>query len=165
MDIGLLPIGPVTLSVGATGDVGYCLFCNLLRVFDADWRLDSYYFGVYGRALAHLSVLTDAIGGDLRIDPYAGLAAGPRFYLVSVEYLPSDTSTRATINSFIIAPQVGARIFFNDELRWFGFGEASYLVEFGFQSTTLVVEGQSYPITQEYAGGGTNVTLGVGLRL
>src|SRR6056297_1641054 len=44
IDIGLVPLGPVTLSAGAVGDVGYCLLCNLLRVVDSDWRLNSYYF-------------------------------------------------------------------------------------------------------------------------
>jgi len=165
VDVGLIPLGPVTLSVGATADVGYCLLCNVLRVIDADWRLDSYYFGIYGRALAHLSGVTETLGGDLRIDPYAGLAVGPRFYVVSVEYIPDNVSTRGSLNSFIIAPQAGARFFFNDDIRWFGFAEASYLIEIGFQSTTLEIGGQTYFVDERYASGGTNVTLGVGLRL
>jgi len=165
VDIGLIPLGPVTLSVGATGDVGYCLLCNVLRVIDTNWRLNSYYLGVYGRVLAHVSGLTETLGGDLRVDPYAGLAIGPRFYVVAVEYIPDNASTRGSINSFIIAPQVGARLFLNDDIRWFGFAEASYLIEIGFQSTTLEIGGQTYFVDEQYASGGASVTLGVGLRL
>ena len=31
IDIGLIPLGPVTLSAGAVADIGYCLLCNLLQ--------------------------------------------------------------------------------------------------------------------------------------
>ena len=166
IDIGLIPLGPVTLSAGAVGDVGYCLLCNLLRVVDSDWRLNSYYFGVYGRVLAHLTFLTDSLGDSIRIDPYAGLSVGPRLYAIALEYRPEDVSSTATVTSFIISPQVGARVFFDEEVRWFAFGEARYLLEFGFQSQTVEVGEQTYAVTdEEFSGGGTSVNLGIGLRL
>ena len=163
--VGLIPIGPVTVSVGVVGDVGYCLLCGILQVANADWSLNSYYYGVYGRVLAHLSVLTDAVGDELRIDPYAGLAVGPRFYTVGVEYTPTGESSRATLNSIIIAPQAGARLFMNESARWFGYAEARYLFEIGFQSTTVDIGGQTYTVGEEYSSGGTNIALGIGLRL
>lgn len=163
--IGLVPLGPVTLSVGAVGDAGYCLFCSLLRVLTNDWTLQAYYFGVYGRVLAHVSALTDVLGDSTPIDPYAGLAIGPRWYFVGVEYLPTGDTSTARLNSIIIAPQVGTRIFFNDEARWFGFAEARYLFEVGFQTQTVDVSGQTYTVSDEYAGGGGSLSLGVGMRL
>jgi hypothetical protein len=163
--IGVLPLGPVTLSVGAVGDVGYCLLCNVLQAFDADWRLASYFFGAYGRVLAHLTAVTDAIGTSIPIDPYAGLAVGPRWYVIALDYLPTDESTRVSINSVIIAPQVGARIFLGDESPWYGFAEARYLIEIGFQTQTATVGGQTFTITEEYAGGGGSISLGFGVRL
>ena len=134
-------------------------------MLDTDWRLSSYYFGVYGRVLAHLSFLTDAIGGSIRIDPYGGVAVGPRLYSVRLDYLPTSGTTTARLNSIIIAPQVGARLFFSDDSRWFGFAEAQYQFEVGFQSTTVAVEGQTYTITDDFASGGTNIGVGFGLRL
>ena len=163
--VGLVPLGPVTLSVGAVGDAGYCLFCGLLRVFSNDWALRSYYFGVYGRALAHISALTDVLGDSIPIDPYAGIAVGPRWYVVALEYLPTGDSTTASLNSIIIAPQVGTRVFFNDEASWFGFAEARYLFEVGFQTQTVDAGGQSFTVSEDYAGGGGSVSLGVGMRL
>lgn len=163
--VGLVPLGPVTLSVGAVGDAGYCLFCSLLRAFTGDWALRSYYFGVYGRVLAHISAITDMIGDSIPIDPYAGLAVGPRWYVVALEYVPANDSTTVSLNSIIISPQVGARIFFNEEARWFGFAEARYLFELGFQTQTVVVDGQSFTFSEDYASGGGSVSLGVGLRL
>lgn len=163
--VGLLPLGPVTLSVGAVGDAGYCLFCGLLRVLTEDWALRSYYFGVYGRVLAHISALTDVLGDSIPLDPYAGLAVGPRWYFVGVEYLPTGDRTTASLNSIVIAPQVGSRIFFNEDASWFGFAEARYLFEVGFQTQTVEASGQTYTISEDYAGGGGSVSLGVGMRL
>lgn len=163
--VGLLPLGPATLSVGAVGDAGYCLFCGLLRVFTNDWTLRSYYFGVYGRVLAHISALTDVLGDSIPLDPYAGLAVGPRWYVVGIEYIPTGDSSTATLNSVIIAPQVGTRLFFNEDANWFGFAEARYLFEIGFQTQTVEVGTQTYTVTDDYAGGGGSVSLGVGMRL
>lgn len=163
--VGLVPLGPVTLSVGAVGDAGYCLFCGLLRVLTDEWALRSYYFGVYGRVLAHISALTDLLGDAIPIDPYAGLAVGPRWYVVGIEYLPTGDSSTAALNSIIIAPQVGARVFFNDDADWFGFAEARYLFEIGFQTQTVEVGTQTYTVTEDYASGGSSISLGVGLRL
>jgi hypothetical protein len=88
--VGVLPLGPVTLSAGAVADAGYCLLCGLVGAATPDWRLNSYYFGVYGRVLAHLNAVSDALGDAVALDPYAGVAVGPRFYVVALEY------TRAT---------------------------------------------------------------------
>ena len=163
--VGLVPLGPVTLSVGAVGDAGYCLFCGLLRVLTNDWTLRAYYFGVYGRVLAHISALTDVLGDAVPIDPYAGLAVGPRWYVVGVEYLPTGDSSTATLNSIIIAPQVGTRLFFDEDASWFGFAEARYLFEVGFQTQTVQAGTQTYTVTDDYSGRGGSVSLGVGLRL
>ncbi len=163
--VGLVPLGPVTLSVGAVGDAGYCLFCGLLRVLTNDWALRAYYFGVYGRVLAHFSSLSDVLGDSTPIDPYAGLAVGPRWYVVGVEYRPTGDSSTASLNSIIIAPQVGTRLFFDEDANWFGFAEARYLFEVGFQTQTVEAGAQTYTVTDDYAGGGGSVSLGVGMRL
>lgn len=80
-----------------------------------------------------------------------------------------DAGLSGGLGAFVypfLEPQVGARVFFNDEIRWFAFGEARYLLEFGFQSQTVEVDGQTYKVTEEeFAGGGTSVNLGIGLRL
>ncbi len=165
LDIQLLPLGPVTLSAGATGDVGYCLFCNLLGALDADWRLQSYYFGGYARVLAHITALSEALGSAISVDPYAGLAVGPRWYVVSFQYTPTNASSRASLTSVIIAPQVGTRVFFGKSSRLFGFAEARYLIELGFQSQTVEVSGQTYTFSDDFSSAGSSVSLGLGFRL
>lgn len=163
--VGILPIGPVTLSVGAVADAGYCLLCGLVGVATPEWRLNSYYFGAYGRVLAHISAVSDALGDAVAIDPYAGISVGPRFYVVSLEYTPSNASTTLTQSSIMIAPQVGARLFFNEESNFFGFAEARYLFEIGFESQSVELDGQTYTFSEDYASGGSTVALGVGWRL
>ena len=162
--VGLIPIGGVTLSAGAVADVGYCLLCGLLAVFDSDWRLRSYYLGAYGRVLAHLTFLSDTVSA-LRLDPYAGLAVGPRFYFIGLEYLPSSASTTVTATTVIIAPQVGTRVFFSADSNWFAFAELRYLFEVGFQTQTVEVADQSFTITGDYSSAGSNVGFGIGMRL
>ena len=162
--IGLVPLGPVTLSAGAVADVGYCLLCSLLQIVDNNWRLRSYYFGAYGRVLAHLDILSDVLG-PLRLDPYVGLAVGPRFYLFGLEYRPTSESVTASASTVIIAPQAGARVFLRDGSNWFGFAEIRYQFEVGFQTQTVQAGGQSFTITGDYSSGGSNVGFGVGLRL
>jgi hypothetical protein len=165
LDIQLLPLGPVTLSAGATADVGYCLFCNLLGALSADWKLRSYYFGGYARILAHITAVTEQLSSAIPVDPYAGLAVGPRWYVVSVEYQPTSASSRASLTSVILAPQAGARVFFGKSSRLFGFAEARYLIELGFQSQTVEVSGQSYRFDDEFSSAGGSVSLGLGFRL
>lgn len=162
--VGLVPLGAVTLSAGAVADVGYCLLCGLLRLVDNDWRLRSYYFGAYGRVLAHMTFLSDSVSA-LRLDPYAGLAVGPRFYFIGLEYLPSNASTTVTASTVIIAPQIGTRIFFSADSNFFAFAELRYLFEVGFQTQTVEVAGQSFTITGDYSSAGSNVGIGIGLRL
>ena len=162
--VGLVPLGAVTLSVGGVADVGYCLLCGLLGLVNNDWRLNSYYFGAYGRVLAHLTFLSDTLSA-LRLDPYAGLAVGPRFYFIGLEYLPSSASTTVTATTLIISPQVGTRVFFSADSNWFAFAELRYLFELGFQTQTVDVGGQSFTITGDYSSAGSNVGVGIGLRL
>ncbi|NBC30110.1 MAG: hypothetical protein GVY29_08995 [Spirochaetes bacterium] len=165
VDAQVLPLGPVTLSAGAVADAGYCLFCGLLGVLDTDLQLRSYYFGGYGRILAHITALSEGLDIPIPIDPYAGISVGPRWYVVSLEYQPTGDTSRATLTSVIIAPQVGARVFFGQGSRLFGFGEARYLIELGFQSQSVNVGGQSFSFTDEYSSAGGSVSIGLGFRL
>lgn len=164
--VGVLSLDAVSISVGGLADFGYCVLCHLLEVLDDDWSLRSYYFGVYGRALVHLNVIADQVGGgSVRIDPYAGLAVGPRFYFFDLEYEPTNESVSTTLNSVVFMPHIGTRVFLTEEARFFLFGDLRLLLEFGLGSTTVTVGGQSYTVDEDVAGGGINIALGAGFRL
>ncbi len=163
--VGVLELDDVSISVGGLADVGYCVLCHLLEVLDDDWSLRSYYFGVYGRALVHLNVLADEIGGSIGVDPYAGVAVGPRFYFFDLEYEPSNDSVSTTLQSVVFMPHIGARVFPSESAPLFLFGDLRFSLEFGLGSTTVTVGNQSYTVDDEVAGGGIGIALGAGLRL
>ncbi len=163
--VGVLPLDVVTISVGGLADFGYCVLCHLLEVVDDDWSLRSYYFGVYGRALVHLNVVADAIGGSIGLDPYVGLAVGPRFYFFDLEYKPDNESVSTTLQSVVIMPHIGTRVFLTEAARFFLFGDLRLVLEAGLGSTTVTVGGESYTVDDEVAGGGINIALGAGVRL
>ncbi len=164
--VGVLPLDVVTISVGGLADAGYCVLCHLLEVLDDDWTLRSYYFGVYGRALVHLNVVADQVGGSVRIDPYVGLAVGPRFYFFDLKYDDGSVSesVSTTLNSVVFMPHIGTRVFLTEAARFFLFGDLRLLLEFGLGSTTVTAGGQSYTVDEDVAGGGINIALGAGLR-
>jgi len=163
--VGVLELDDVSISVGGLADVGYCVLCNIVGLVDDNWSLRSYYFGVYARALVHLNVLADQIGGSIGVDPYAGLAIGPRFYFFDLEYEPSNDSVSTTLQSVVFMPHIGARVFLSEEARLFLFGDLRLLLEAGLGSTTVTVGNQSYTVDDEVAGGGIGIALGAGLRL
>lgn len=162
--VGVLELEDISISVGGLADVGYCVLCHLLEVLDEDWSLRSYYFGVYGRALVHLNVLADEIGGSIGLDPYAGLAVGPRFYFFDLEYEPSNESVSTTLQSVVIMPHIGTRVFLTEEAKFFLYGDLRFLFEVGLGTTTVTIDGQSYTVDDEVAGGGINIALGAGFR-
>jgi hypothetical protein len=165
VDVGVLPLGSIVLSAGAMVDAGYCVLCDIVTSA-SDWNVNSYYFAVLGRAMVHIRDLAEAAGPSTPLDPYAGLVAGPRFYRFVVEYEPDGDSARFNLNTIMLGPNVGAKFFFGDARRWFGFGEVRYLFEFGFESTKVEIGGVTYEVSSDdYRSGGFDFGLGVGLRL
>ena len=60
---------------------------------------------------------------------------------------------------------MGTRVFFGKSSRLFGFAEARYLIELGFQSQTVEVSGQTYTFSDDFSSAGSSVSLGLGFRL
>jgi hypothetical protein len=165
VDVGVLPLGSVVLSAGATVDGGYCLLCDIVTSA-SDWNVNSYYLAILARAMVHIRDLAEEAGPTTPIDPYVGLVGGPRFYRFVVEYKPDGDSARFNLNTIMLGPNAGAKFFFGDELRWFAFAELRYLFEFGFESTKVEVGGVTYEVTSDdYRSGGLDFGIGAGLRL
>jgi len=165
VEVGLLPLGPVVLSAGGTVDAGYCLLCDIVTSA-SDWNVNSWYFAVLGRAMVHIRDLAENTPSSTPFDPYAGVLVGPRFYRFRVEYEPDGDSATFGLNTIMIGPSAGAKLFFGENRRWFGFAELSYLLEFGFESTEVEVGGVTYEVTSDdYRSGGLDISLGGGLRL
>lgn len=166
VDVGVLPLGQVHISAGGSADFGYCVLCSLVTSGSEDWKVNSYYFTVLGRAMVHIRELAEQASPSTALDPYAGLVAGPRFYRFKVEYEPEGDSATFNLNTVMVGPTAGAKVLVGDAQRWFFFGELSYLFEFGFESTEVEVDGVSYKVeSNDYRSGGLDVSLGGGLRL
>ncbi len=165
VDVGVLPLGDVVISAGGSVDFGYCVLCSLVTS-GSDWKVNSYYFTILGRAMVHIRELSEQAGPTTALDPYAGLVAGPRFYRFKLEYEPEGDSATFNLNTVMVGPTVGAKVFLGDAQRWFFFGELSYLFEFGFESTEVEIGGVTYKVeSNDYRSGGLDVSLGGGLRL
>jgi hypothetical protein len=165
VDVGVLNTESITLSAGGLVDAGYCVFCGILGAIADDWKIRSWYVGAYGRALVHLNSLGAQLGDGARLDPFVGVHAGPQLYRFRLVYEPDDTSSSYTETTVGIVPTLGARLFFNEEIRWFGFGEMRYLIEFGFQDSTVNINGEPYTVDETVSRRGFDLTLGIGTRL
>jgi hypothetical protein len=165
VDVGVLPLGEVVISAGGSADFGYCVLCSLVTS-GSDWKVNSYYFTILGRAMVHIRELSEQAGPSTALDPYAGLVVGPRFYRFKLEYEPDGDSATFNLNTVMVGPTVGAKVLLGDARRWFFFGELSYLFEFGFESTKVEIGGVTYKVeSNDYRSGGLDVSLGGGLRL
>jgi hypothetical protein len=163
IDVGVAALDQVTFSAGATLDAGICAFCGLIGA-TTDWQVRSWYASAIGRAHVHVSGLSEAVSDTLRLDPYAGLGVGPRFYSFSVTYEPTDDSASATQTSVLFGPILGSRILF-EERSLYVFGELRYFFEFGFSSVDVETSGASYSVDDQFAGGGGDISFGIGFRL
>ena len=165
VDVGVLPLGEVVISAGGSADFGYCVLCSLVTS-GSDWKVNSYYFTILGRAMVHIRELSEQAAPSTALDPYAGLVVGPRFYRFKLEYEPDGDSATFNLNTVMVGPTVGAKVLLGDARRWFFFGELSYLFEFGFESTKVEIGGVTYKVeSNDYRSGGLDVSLGGGLRL
>lgn len=163
VDIGVVDAGPATVSVGAVAEGGICALCAVITA-TSDWRVRSWYGSVMGRANVHIDALAEAVADSVSLDPYVGFGLGPRRYSFAVISQVEDFSVTTAIWSVVAGPHLGARVFGSDG-SFFGYGELSYLLEFGFKDTTVEYQGYNFRIDDEYASGGFNVTLGLGFRL
>lgn len=163
VDVGVVPLGPVVLSVGGSVDAGICALCGVFNAV-SDWTIRSWYISALGTSRVHIRSIAEAVGDSVRLDPYAGFAAGPRYYRFSVSYDPEDVSGKASLTSILMGPLAGAR-FYPSEGGFFVYGEFSYLIELGFESVTVDAGAYSYKIDQDYRSGGLDFGLGIGLRL
>ena len=165
VDVGVLPLGSVVVSAGGTLDFGYCVLCDVVTSA-SDWNVNSYYLAILGRAMVHIRDIVEQTPSSTPFDPYAGILVGPRFYRFKVEYEPDGDSATFNLNTVMVGPGLGAKLFLGEKQRWFGFVELAYLFEFGFESTKVEVGGVTYEVTSDdYRSGGLDVSLGGGLRL
>jgi hypothetical protein len=163
IDIGVAPLGPVTLSVGGSADVGYCLLCGVVTAL-SDWKVNSWYWSLQGRALIHFNTLSRMAQDNFNADLYAGLSLGPQFYNFTFGYKPTDDEASVDFVTFLGGPVFGVRIF-GDDIGFFGYAELRYFIEAGFNETTVEIDNQEFTLTGDYRRGGSDITLGFGYRL
>ncbi len=162
IDVGLLPLGPVTFSVGGSADVGYCLLCGVVTAL-SNWRVNSWYWSLQGRALFHFNQLTRMAQENFNVDLYAGVTMGPQFYNFTLGYKPTNDEASANFVTFLGGPVFGVRMF-GDSIGFFGYAELRYFIEAGFSETTVEIDNQEFTLTNDYRRGGSDITLGVGYR-
>ncbi|RAL22191.1 hypothetical protein DL240_10065 [Lujinxingia litoralis] len=164
-EFGLIPLGEgMTLGIGATVNMGYCILCPAVTAL-TPLNVSAWYANPLGRATLHFDALAKAF--DLRqLDAYVGLTAGPSFYSfdLSLDNDPARGSFSET--TFLIGPLAGARFRISEDNGFFFFAEARILAEFGYSTITLTdSNGTVYTQDDAVGRGGLDWVGGLGLRL
>jgi hypothetical protein len=162
VDIGIAPLGPVTISAGASMDVGWCLLCGLVSAL-SELRVNSWYAMPQARLLVHANALNHQFK-DLNVDTYGGVTLGPAFYNFTLGTDNSTDEADVDIVTFIGGPVIGGRLF-TEKIALFGFVELRYLLETGFGETTVTIDNQEFTLTNAYNRAGPDITFGIGYRL
>lgn len=162
VDIGVLPLGPVTLSVGGAADLGYCLLCGIIDAA-SDWDVASWYWSIQARPMLHINDLSRQLVEALNVDMYAGATFGPQFYNFRFGYEPNNDSARVNFTTFVFGPVLGAKLF-GDKIGLFGYAELRYLFEVGYAEQTIEIDDQRFTLTTDYRRGGSDLTFGLGYR-
>lgn len=164
-ELALMPLGDgISLSVGASIDLGYCLLCGVIGLVASDYSVSSWYFTPMGRANLHLDAFARLL--ELReLDPYIGFTAGPGYYSFRVTVGADNADYDYNRVTILAGPLIGGRFMMDDTQSWFFFGEARYLLEFGFE--TIVVNangGRVYNVGEGITRAGMDIVGGIGMR-
>lgn len=168
VELGLIPIADnsVTLGIGMSVDVGYCLGCLLFGLIP-ELSVRSWYVTPMPKVVAHLNFLSKAIKQDY-LDPYAGLMGGPSFFYTGVEWDPDGPDNNATAEDFgigaVVGPFAGLKAMLGD--FFLVYVEARYLI--GFVSDTVRVESSAGDVEivdrSDYLTWGLDYEFGLGVR-
>jgi hypothetical protein len=168
IDVGLIPIGDMTVSVGGGIDVGWCALCAVTSAVSGV-TIASQYFAPFGRVNLHLGTLGGALDAEMdgfTIDPYVGAFAGPTIYRWTFKFDDETANANATQTSLLFGPAAGARLGLANN-RVLITGEFRFNLEIGFGSVT-VEDSQGnvyYDDTDAFTRGGTDFILGIGFRI
>ncbi len=164
VDVSLVPLGDgVTLSVGGTLGVGYCLLCGVVNAATGgDFSVTAWNLAPQGRALVHFDALGEAVGAQ--IDAFTGASLGPNTYFFGAR--SGGVRLNESITTFVFTPLFGARIFGKQSGGFFGFGELRYRTEWGFSRVTLEAEewNQRFVWDNSFARSGFEFIFGGGFR-
>lgn len=166
LDVGVIPIGGMTLSFGGGFGVGYCLLCGALTAL-TDVSVSGQYWFPHGRVNLHLGTLGDLLPDEMdgwTLDPYAGFYLGPQFY--QFDLASGGTSIEASQTSIALGPVLGIRLGAKNN-TFLLFGEYRYGTEFGFTTVTIETEdGSTQTLNSDDIGRkGSDFILGLGLRI
>jgi len=167
VDLGLIPIGGMTLGFGAGFGVGYCVLCGALTALtNAD--ISGQYWMPYGRANLHLGSLGGLLPDDMdgwTLDPIVGLFAGPQLYTFEVK-AAGGSAVEVSRTSIAFGPVLGMRLGAMNN-TFLLFGEYRYGTEFGLTNVSVEAEdGSTQTFAAESLGRrGSDFILGIGLRI
>jgi hypothetical protein len=167
VDIGLIPVGEdVTLSLGASVDLGYCLFCSLVNfaasATGTDLTVQSYYIAPTARALAHFNFISKILQVP-ELDLSAGVLVSPSLYTFRLEYGDGQLDENTLL--FSAGPVLGGRYILDSGLMLFI--EYRYLVTFGASKVSVSTSsGDSYTFDTGTVGRyGQSYAVGIGYRI
>jgi hypothetical protein len=163
IDIGVIPVGEdITISVGASVDLGYCVLCGLLSLVPNVETFTSYYIAPTGRVLAHLNFISK-LAKMPELDISGGLLVSPSIYQFNLSYQDVKYEQRDIVVSF--GPVFAGRYVLDSGLLVFL--EYRYLVSTGFSDAKVTgADGSVYDFnTGEFGRYGQSYTVGVGYRL
>ncbi|RDV38201.1 hypothetical protein DV096_10330 [Bradymonadaceae bacterium TMQ3] len=163
-DLGLIPLGEgLTLGLGGTVNLGWCLLCAGVTAL-TPLNVSAWYVNPLARATLHFDAIAKAVELP-QLDTYAGFTAGPSFYsfTLSVDGDPAQGNFSET--TFLLGPLFGARFTVNEDSGFFLFGEARFLMEFGYNTITFRdSNGTVYTQDDGVSRGGLDWVGGLGLR-
>ena len=163
IDIGLIPFGDtLTLSLGASAAVGYCVGCLL---FTALTPIDvrNWMFTPQLRVLLHIEDLAYALG-LLELDLYAGLVAGPSFHAFTLTERATGDSATERVLGVGGGPLLGLHYLISD--RIFVGTELKYVLTRSVNTQTLDVGGTTYSESEfsTYLQNGLDYNVHLGAR-
>ena len=156
VDVGLVPIGNnLTLSVGGVVNMGFCLLCGIGSLAVPNFSVGISNIAPQARALLHIKAIDD-------LDVFAGAGFGPSFY--SLKVASNGVELKDRLTAWLFSAVVGGRYFASK--AFFGFLEARYQVEAGFNTLTLDAPewDASFTLNTDYSRRGIDFILGGGLR-
>ena len=161
VDIGVVPLPEdITISFSVAGDLGYCVLCAGLSALST-YNVQSYYITIYGRALAHLGILS-RLAKLPELDPYLGVQAGPTTF--QYQFTLDNSDAEALTSQWLVSagPLLGVRYMLND--TFLVFGEVRYLLSLGYSNASVNIAGETYVAGDNYANRGTDYLIGIGAR-
>jgi hypothetical protein len=160
-ELGLIPLGPGTLAVGAEVDYGFCgSICWVVSGL-TEINIGERYFTPMARASYHFTI--PALKIAHKLDLFGSLGVGLTFASVNLDADDNSFTSSASSTAFTIAPGVGVNYFANP--NFFVGGELRYRVASGTYEYRVTSGNTSYVYGEEeqqwsLTGLGINLFLG-----